>query len=289
MLQNLNIELLRTFVTIADTGSFKRAGEKLFITQSAVSLKIKKLEEILGKKLLSRRQGRLGGLTEEGGQLIGHAREMLRLNELAILSVIDPVIEGTINLGLTDDFIELHLPLVLARFSSAYPRVRLNVRCGLSQELTLAVQNGTLDAALIKQIPGTGTGRTLLAEPLVWVGSLPEVSKDQPLPLVLFSEGCAYRQQAITALNNAGINWRITFTCAGLAGIQAALIGGMGVSALPKNAVSGLPLCEHPMLPKLGTVELTLIKKDQQISEGALKLIDCIQHCLDHKQEEHIN
>ncbi|MFW5490578.1 MAG: LysR substrate-binding domain-containing protein [Desulfovibrio sp.] len=280
MLQNLNIDLLRTFVAVVDAGSFRRAGEMLFLSQSAVSIKIKKLEEVFGKKLLCRRQGRLNGLTEQGAQIIGHAREMLRLNDQTVLSIADPEMEGTVNLGLTDDFDEIHLPLILARFSQTHPRISLNVRCGLSEELQLAVHNGTLDAAIIKQRPQTDRGIPLVQEPLVWVGTPPEISNHSPLPLILFAEGCSYREQAISALNAAGIRWRVTFTCAGLSGIQAAVLGAMGVSALPRAASAGLPIYQGGALPPLGVSELALIPGNGPMSEATTKLLECVRECV---------
>lgn len=278
MRPDLNIELLRTFVTVAETGGFKRAGEILFLSQSAVSIKIKKLEDLFGKKLLDRRQGRLVGLTEEGAHLIDCAREMLRLNDMVFLSVTDPDLAGTVQLGLPEDFIEQHLPLVLARFAKSHPRVRLDVRCDLSRMLIAAVHNGNLDAALIKQAPGRGSGIPLFKEPLVWVGApIMADAFNGTLPLVLFSEGCAYREQVIMVLNQAGLDWRVVFTSASLSGIQAAVLGGMGISVLPKSIARGLPLLDDSnQLPALPESELALVMGKRKSSDATRKLVDCI-------------
>lgn len=127
----------------------------------------------------------------------------------------------------------------------------------------------------------TGRGIPLLREPLVWVGNPPETARDTVLPLVLFAEGCAYREQAISTLNAAGIRWRVTFTCAGLSGIQAAIWGGMGISALPLSASVGLPQYKGNEIPPLGATELALVQGQAPMSNAATKLIGCLRECIE--------
>ncbi|WP_240913890.1 LysR family transcriptional regulator [Sphingomonas sp. HDW15A] len=120
MYRNLDLDLLRAFVLVADVGGFTRAGERLGRTQSAVSLQIKRLEELVGRPLFLRGP-RLLELTRDGQKLLPHARAMLRLNDAAISDIAEPEIAGLVRLGVPEDFATVHLPAVLAEFADAHP------------------------------------------------------------------------------------------------------------------------------------------------------------------------
>src|SRR6185436_19574751 len=146
---NLDIDLLRSFAAIADTGSFTAAAELVARTQSAVSVQVKRLEEIVGRRVFERTSRSLA-LTPAGETLLGYARRILELNDESVRRVAEPPVAGTISLGITEYFVPNELPQILARFAAAYPGVRLEVRMGLSRDLRQDMAAGALDAALVR-------------------------------------------------------------------------------------------------------------------------------------------
>lgn len=259
---NFDIDLLRVFVTVVEMDGFTRAGKRLHRTQATISLQIKRLEQMIERRLFERRQGRLIGLTESGESLLSYARQILRINDEALLAVTEPELEGTVRLGTPEDFASRYLPLILAKFAQMHPRVRLEVRCDLSANLLSAVRCGMLDIVLVKREVGGDTGISVCQEPLMWVGSVayPITDMATTLPLAVFPEGCAYRTRALDVLEAQGRQWRVTYTSSSLTGIQAAVLGGLGISVLPKSAL----LPGHKVLngeigfPVLPDIELAL-------------------------------
>ncbi|HSJ41651.1 MAG TPA: LysR family transcriptional regulator, partial [Xanthobacteraceae bacterium] len=146
----MDIELLRSFVSVVDAGGFTRAGERVHRTQSTVSQQIKRLEDMLGRPLLER-NGKQATLTEEGERLISYARRILALEQEARDVVARPVVDGVVRLGLTEDFAAYRLPELLYGFKRTRPTLRLDVRCGLSATLQRALDAGELDLALLKR------------------------------------------------------------------------------------------------------------------------------------------
>ena len=142
-LYNLDVDLLRAFVSVADLGSFTRAADALLRRQSTLSLQIKRLEEGLGKRLLER-SSRHVRLTAEGERLLGHARQMLALNDRLVATLEEPALAGMVRLGTPEDFATTHLPQVLARFARAYPSVQLEVTCDLTLTLMGRYRQGTV-------------------------------------------------------------------------------------------------------------------------------------------------
>ncbi len=290
MNRSLSIELLRTFVTVVETEGFTQAGARLHRSQAAISIQVRRLEELLDRRLFVRRQGRLIGLTESGEVLLSYAREMLRVNDEAVFAVSTSGLEGSVRLGTPEDFASNYLPLVLARFAEAHPRVRLEVRCDLSLNLLTALRHGQLDIALVRRDPQIGSEGGLYQEPLVWVRSrMFSPSSADPLPLALFPEGCSYRSHAIGALEAQGRSWRATYVSPSLTGIQAAVLGGLGVSALPQSALlPGLQaLDQEDGFPPLPEIELAIEISPQGLSEVGASLIEYIEERVDAGVGEH--
>jgi DNA-binding transcriptional LysR family regulator len=166
---NLDIDLVRSFVTIVSLGNFTRAAQALGLQQSTISLQIRRLEEQIGGKLLERSPQSVA-LTAEGETFFDYARRMLDLNDEMVARLQEPAMRGLVRLGAPEDFATRHLPDVLARFAQAYPQVDLEVTCDLTMNLIERFRKGAFDLALIKrersiEIPGTRVWR----EPLVWV------------------------------------------------------------------------------------------------------------------------
>src|SRR5215510_6501526 len=238
MLQMLDLELLRSFVSVVDAGGFTRAGERVHRTQSTVSQQIKRLEEDLGQLLLHR-NGKEVTPTEAGERLLSYARRLLSLAEEARDVLARPSSEGAIRLGIPEDFAAYRLAKLLASCTRARPGLRLDVRADQSLDLKRDLERGDIDLALLKRDAGEKGGIAVWPERVHWVTSKanPIDTKASSVPLVFFPTGCLYRTRAIHAIEAAGRNWHMAYTSSSLSGIQAAVAAGLGLSILPEVAI----------------------------------------------------
>src|SRR6266700_7478407 len=211
-----DLDLLRSFISVVDTGGFTRAGERVHRTQSTVSQQIRRLEESVGRPLLHR-NGKKVIPTEEGERLLSYARRILALAEEARDVVARPTEDGIVRLGIPEDFAAYRLAQMLSKFTRSRPGVRLDVRCDLSVRLRRDLTRGEFDLALVKRDAGDESETGAVAawtERLRWVTSnrFPVGINSDPLPLAVFEQGCLYRKRAIHALEAAGRTWRIAYT-----------------------------------------------------------------------------
>jgi DNA-binding transcriptional LysR family regulator len=234
----LDLELLRSFVSVVDAGGFTRAGERVHRTQSTVSQQIKRLEEDIGRPLLNR-SGRDVTPTEAGERLLSYARRLLALAEEARDVLTKPGHQGAVRLGVPEDFAAHRLAKLLAAFSRSHPGLRLDVRADQSTYLKRDLERGDLDLALFKRAVGEKGGIAVWPERVHWVTSKshPVDSTNDSVPLIGFPTGCLYRSRAIHALESAGRAWHMAYTSSNLAGIQAAVAAGMGLSILSEMAI----------------------------------------------------
>jgi DNA-binding transcriptional LysR family regulator len=234
----LDLELLRSFVSVVDSGGFTRAGERVHRTQSTVSQQIKRLEDDVGQPLLNR-TGKDVTPTEAGERLLSYARRLLSLAEEARDVVARPGHEGAVRLGVPEDFAAYRLTKLLASFSRSHPGLRLDVRADQSTYLKRDLERGDLDLALFKRAAGEKSGIAVWPERVHWVTSKsrPRNTSAGPIPLIGFPTGCLDRAGAIHALESAGRSWHMAYTSSSLAGIQAAVAAGMGLSILSEIAI----------------------------------------------------
>jgi DNA-binding transcriptional LysR family regulator len=234
----LDLELLRSFVSVVDAGGFTRAGERVHRTQSTVSQQIKRLEEDVGQPLLLR-SGKDVTPTEAGERLLSYARRLLTLAEEARDVLARPGNEGAVRLGVTEDFAAYRLTKLLAAFSRSHPGLRLDVRADQSATLKRELERGELDLALFKRPAGEKSGIAVWPERVHWVTSKnrPRDTRTGSVPLIGFPSGCLYRAGAIHALESAGRTWHMAYTSSNLSGIQAAVGAGMGLSILSEMAI----------------------------------------------------
>ena len=261
--RTLDLDLLRCFVTIAETGSFTRAGDRLGRTQSTVSLQVKRLEDQLGRTVFVRTPRSLS-LTPEGERLLGPARQLLRLNDAAIAELFEPDMTGRARLGVPEDFATAHLPAVLAAFAKAHPLVELEVTCDLTLNLLECFHAGAFDLVLVKREPSAPLeGVRVWREPLVWVArDQLAASGLETVPLVASPEPCVYRKRAVDALDAVGRKWRVAYTSTSLAGSQSAVNAGLGITVLPREMVPPYltAITDDPSLPHLYDTEVALIE-----------------------------
>lgn len=239
---NFDIDAMRSFALAMELGSFARAAERVGRSTSAVSAQLKKLEQQAGTALVHK-AGRHLVLTEAGVTVLGYANRLLALNDEAALALSCGVLDGTVHLGLQEDFSETLLAGVLGQFACLHPMVRVQATVGRNSSLLEQVHGGQLDLALIWHCGDVEASATLLdTQPMRWIGrgdaSDAWVDKGEPLPLVALDTPCAMRTFATDALDAAGIAWRVAFTSASLGSIWAAVAAGLGVAARP---VCGMP------------------------------------------------
>jgi DNA-binding transcriptional LysR family regulator len=234
----LDLELLRSFVSVVDSGGFTRAGERVHRTQSTVSQQIKRLEDDFGQPLLNR-TGKEVTPTEAGERLLSYARRLLSLAEEARDVLSRPGNEGAIRLGVPEDFAAYRLTKLLASFSRSRPGLRLDVRVDQSTYLRRDLERGELDLALFKRGAGEKGGIAVWPERVHWVTSKahPIDAEIRSVPLIGFPTGCLYRARAIHAIESAGRAWHMAYTSSSLTGIQAAVAAGLGLSILSEIAV----------------------------------------------------
>ncbi len=251
----LPVDLLKSFVAVHDAGSFTHAGQVLGRTQSAVSMQMKRLEQTLGQRLFSQ-TGRSFCLTPSGETLLTYARRILSLHEEALSAVAGPALDGQVRFGASEDYASRMLPRVLARFSAAYPNIRVDVSCEPSDRLWTSVQKGALDLALCTEIPDGGT--LVHREPVVWIASAGHrIHEKTPLPLAVYPEGCVFRKWATEALRRRKRPFRIAYVNPSIAGIQAAVSAGLAVAPIWNGHVAGRlqllgPDDGFPRLPAAG-------------------------------------
>jgi DNA-binding transcriptional LysR family regulator len=271
----LDLDLLRSFVAVVETGGFTRAAERVHLTQSTISQQIKRLEDSVGHSLLVRERAPGGvQVTEEGEVLLGYARRLLSISAEAEAALRQPAAPKTVRLGVPEDFAGRRLIDLLSGFSRASPHLRLDTVSGWSFELRRLLDNGEIDLALIKREAGDAPCLGRWEEKLVWVAGASGALDADPVPLAMFPQGCIYRQRATRAIEATGRMWRIAYTSQGLIGVQAAVASGLGISLLPVDAV----LPEHRLLTSADGFaeqppsELALIAPSQRLDAPAREL-----------------
>jgi DNA-binding transcriptional LysR family regulator len=280
---NLDMDVLRTFVTGFELGSFARAADRLGRSQSAVSTQLRKLEDQVGQPLVQK-SGRGLALTTAGESLLSYAKRLLELNDEAVTTLRGAEVEGWARLGLPQDFAESWLPPMLTRFAQAHPRVRVEVQVDRSIPLTEKVLKGELDLALVWGADVKAPHGERIAElPVAWIGrpDWPGLKGlgSEPVPLAAFASPCLFRTAAIEALDSAGIAWRLVFTTPSLSGLWAAAEGGLGITArtpvgMPKTLVAFN--AQAVGLPELPPLPLTLLRSEAEPATSVARLKDIL-------------
>ena len=269
----LDIDQLRSLVAIAETGSFTKAADVVFKTQSAVSMQMKRLEEQLGRPLFMK-EGRGARLTEDGERVLDYARKIIQLNGDCIASFSDAVLSGRVRLGVPDDYADRYLPEILVRFTSSHPKVEVTVVCEPTPMLVERIQSGDLDLAIISMSFTRETAEVVRHERLLWVTSARHsIHEEQPLPLALGRPTCSWRQSATERLEAVGRPFRVLYASWNSAAVGAAVMSGLAVGVLPESAVrSGMrvlgPSDGFPPLPEVKIALLRNTSSDSSINDA---------------------
>jgi DNA-binding transcriptional LysR family regulator len=264
----LDPDLLRTFLLIVEGGSFTRAADRVGRTQSAVSMQIRRLEEVLGQPLLTRTpRGVLP--TPQGAWLAERARRLLGVNDEIVANFRTPPMVGTVRLGTPDDYALTWLPGILARFAEAHPAVELDVTCLNSNALAERFRDGRLDMTLMTEgheVPGARASR-IWRGPLRWVGSPRHgLHRRDPLPLALAlpDSTCPWRNATLDALRAGGRHWRVTYNSATQTGCFTVALAGLALTVSTPTALpQGLAwLGEAEGLPALPEMGILLLRHE---------------------------
>jgi len=258
-MQNLELDLLRSFAAVADTGSFTAAANLVARTQSAVSMQIKRLEDVLGRRVFERSSRSLE-LTTDGAMLLDYARRMLELNDESLRRIARPPVTGRARLGVTEYFVPNEVPRILARFAAAHPGVQLDVRMGLSRDLRVELDAGRLDAAIVRLDANSKAG-SIWKEPQHWVAAEGfEIGKGA-VPLVVLPPGCVLREFAMEAFKRQKREWRLAYTGSSMTSVQAAVLAGLGVAIISESTVvPGMRILRGRGWPDPGALEFAVLK-----------------------------
>ena len=279
----IDVDQLRTFIAIAETGSFTKAAEVVHKTQSAVSMQMKRLEERLERPIFAR-DGRASKLTEDGERLLDYARRIVKLNIEALTAFSDQRMTGRVRLGVPDDYADRYLPEIMARFSRAYPGVELTVTCEPSSDLIERIEVSDLDLAIITTTESSRPAETFRQERLLWVTSARHPTHNEaPLPLAIGRPACAWRRISIEGLEKIGRPYRILYSSGNAGAISAAVLAGLAISVLPESGLRpGMRvLTPADGFPELPFCRIGLVRNPHETSALADALAEHIVSSLD--------
>lgn len=274
-MHDIDTRLLRTFLILAESESFTKTAERIGRSQSAASMQIAKLEEVLDTRLFIRDKRNVK-LSAEGEKLIGYARQIVDLSDELLHRFNEPDIRGEVRFGSPEDFTTEYLPDILAGFMGAYPKVNLDVSCELTLKLIEGVEDGRYDLIVIKQKPDDlyPGAQPMWKEQVVWVGpknmavdrqfdTFVNERGNDPLPLVLSPSPCVYRTRATSALDDIGLPWQVGYTSPSFSGVTAAVKAGLGLTVLPQKMVPAdlTPLKIADGWPQLSDAEICLLAR----------------------------
>jgi DNA-binding transcriptional LysR family regulator len=258
----LDPDVLRSFVAIAETGSFTAAAARIYRTPSAVSMQIKRLEEQLGVSVFLR-DARNVALTQEGEVLLGYARRLIALNRETISRFVTSDVSGVVRIGSPSDYGEAVLPGVLRRFAKSHPSVVVDVVIDQSSSLLKRFASGHLDIALVscmRHLTPTA-GEVVMTDDIVWAGAKGgQACLMDPLPVSMWDEGCVWRESALSALDKVGRSYRVAFMTSHMAGQRAAILADLAIAPMGRHFVGPdiQILDENCGLPAPGQYQLLL-------------------------------
>jgi len=240
-MENLDSDLLRTFVAVAQAGSVTDGAARIHRSQSATSIQIKRLEAILGQAVFER-HGRGVLLSETGRRLLPTAQEVTERLDTALREICQDAVKGKLRLGIPDDYGRAKLAKIIADFTRQHPQVELEVKCAMSTVFPEALEKGQLDLAIYEVEAPDLYEELLFEDPTCWVSSVHrDFSTAEILPVALFDHTCWWRDAAIKSLDTRGSPYRVTYSSQSVSGVVAAVEAGIAVGLLGRSSLhSGL-------------------------------------------------
>ncbi|MEC5343586.1 transcriptional regulator LrhA [Brenneria populi] len=275
---NLDLDLLRTFVAVADLNTFAAAAVAVRRTQSAVSQQMQRLEQLIGKELFAR-HGRNKLLTEHGIQFLGYARKILQFNDEACTSLMFSDIQGTLTIGASDDTADTILPYILHRVTSVFPKLSIDVNVQRSAEMLEMLHQGKIDLVITTMNSMAFPHVLLRTSPTLWYCAADyQFRREEPVSLVVMEEPSPFRALALEYLNAMGIPWRIAYVASTLSAVRAAVKAGLGVTVRSVEMMSPgfRVLGEEDGLPRLPETRYFLCRNPQQENELATAIFSVI-------------
>lgn len=276
LLTNLPTDLLRTFIAVVELGGHSKAGVVLGRSQPAISLQIRRLEDLVRTPLLTQ-EGRAIHPTPAGEALLSYAREMVRINDEAVRYFHRSDMNGVLRIGLPTDYAVAFLQNTLTTFHHQNPDVDLEIHCDLSRELHQHLRSDDLDIIVATMSTGRMPylSRAWVEQPIWAAAEGLELPDDRPVPLGAHLEGCDYRSRMIEALDGAERRWRLVYTGPGISGLQNAVQNGLCVTALTKaTMMAGMrELLEEEGFPTLEPLRIGLFYKHPRLSPAGLQLV----------------
>ncbi len=259
MTPDINLDLLRCFAVVAETRNFTAAGARLSRSQSAVSVRIKKLEEILNGPLLIRNNHEVT-LTERGHTLLPKAKRLLQDSERLLAEMRDPSVSGRLSIGILEYIAPHRMPALLSAVQRRLPEAELHFCVGLSQSLMGALEAGEITLALALHDPASETSTVVATDPLVWVEGLQqhEVAPGDTVELCLMQAPCIYRQAALEVLSRTETKYREIMTTNNIQSVRNAVVSGMGISVLGASCLGDGLRVSHRMHDLDGLPQATL-------------------------------
>lgn len=284
VLKNLDIELLRTFIHVARSGSFTETAKKLYKTQSAISMQIKRLEESMNCKLFTREKKK-ASLTADGQFFLASANRVVNLNDELLLKFEKSRPNSVIKIGFPDDYATLFLPEILSLYSERFSYVELEVVCDTSSNLISFLNDDEIDIAVSIDFDGR-YGNVIRKEALHWIASLNyQFDNDISIPLALFPEDCIIRKVALERIQKSELNWHLAFSGKNIATIHSLIAQGSAISVLGDSMVPDRCkiLNEAQGFPVLPSLSISVNKRSGVLDLPARQLYQYVEAVISDK------
>lgn len=275
-MRHLDIAALRSLVSISDTGSVTQAAAMNFLTQSAVSMQMKRLEQQTGRKLIER-VGRGISLTDDGEALAGYARKMLAINDEALARLVNDAFDGELTLGVPFDIVNPHIPIILREARDRYPRIRVKLVSLLTCHLKKRFAEGTIDIAITTEAHNDRRAEELVRTDLQWWGARGGKAHGQsPLPVAI-CRNCAMKPEVTRVLGEAGIAWEFVSDTDTDAAVHAMVSADLAVT--PTVGLQAIPNCQElpaGLLPELPTFRINLYvenARNPMVAQGIADIV----------------
>ena len=278
MPRNLDLTALRSFVAVLETGGVTRAAQQLHLTQSAVSMQLKRLEESLGQPLLDR-AGRGVAPTAQGEQLLAYGRRMLALNDEVWSRMTDKAYEGEILFGVPSDIVYPHVPSILRRMDREYPRVRVKLISSYTIKLKEMLETGAADLTLTTETDTPSGAECVAVQEMIWAGAPGGTAwRNRPLRLA-FERKCLFRPWALEALDRANIPWEMAVDTGSTRTVEATVAADLAINALLESATGPAfeRIAHGGALPDLPSSRINMYRAPQSVGEPQDALADMVR------------